>query len=54
MVASEKIKELIETRNLAREEKDYQLADQIRKELYNMGIEIKDESLGTKWKRINK
>ena len=53
-INEKKIKELIETRNLAREEKDYQLADQIRKELYNMGIEIKDESLGTKWKRINK
>ncbi len=53
-INEKKIKELIETRNQAREKKDYQLADQIRKELYNMGIEIKDESVETKWKIIKK
>jgi len=48
----ENIKELINTRNLARENKDYQLADEIRKKLYDMGIEIKDDENGTQWKKI--
>ncbi len=48
----ENIKGLIYSRNLARENKDYQLADEIRKKLYNMGIDIKDDEKGSKWKKI--
>ena len=48
----ENIKDLIYSRNLARENKDYQLADEIRKKLYNMGIDIKDDEKGSKWKKI--
>ena len=48
----ENIKSLISERNLARQNKDYQLADEIRKKLYNMGIAIKDDGKGTKWEKI--
>ncbi len=46
------INNLINYRNEARKNKDYQLADEIRKKLYNMGIEINDESNKTHWKKI--
>ena len=48
----ESIKKLISERNSARENKDYQLADEIRKKLYSIGIEIKDDEKGTQWKKI--
>tara|TARA_Y100000385_G_C12721972_1_gene479052 strand:- start:273 stop:596 length:324 start_codon:yes stop_codon:yes gene_type:complete len=48
----ENIKKLISERNSARENKDYQLADEIRKKLYSIGIEIKDDEKGTQWKKI--
>lgn len=48
----ESIKKLISERNSAREKKNYQLADEIRKKLYSIGIEIKDDEKGTQWKKI--
>ena len=42
-----KINELIEKRNIAKENRDYALADQIRDELKNMNIVIKDTKEGT-------
>ena len=47
----EKINKLIEERTLAKKEKNYQKADEIRKELLSMGIEIMDTPQGVKWKR---
>ena len=48
----DRINYLIDARNMARKNKNYQLADEIRNKLYNMGIEIKDEAEGTRWKKI--
>ena len=47
----EKIIKLIEERTLAKKEKNYQKADEIRNELLSMGIEIMDTPQGVKWKR---
>jgi len=41
------IKDKIEERNIAKKEKNYELADQIREELLNKGIIIKDTREGT-------
>ena len=41
----------INKRNEAREEKDFALADRIRNSLQEQGIEIKDISTGTLWRR---
>ncbi len=46
------IKELIQKRQDARKNKDFALADQIRDELLEKGIELKDTREGVKWKRI--
>ena len=46
------IEKLIESRNKARANKDFKLADSIRDELSSMGIEIEDTSSGTIWKSI--
>ena len=43
---------LIKKRNEARKNKDFDLADNIRKELIEMGIEIKDQSNETIWKKV--
>jgi cysteinyl-tRNA synthetase len=40
---------LISERNRAREEKNYQRADQIRDQLLEIGIELADSSSGTHW-----
>ena len=40
---------LIEKRNLARMQKNFTLADNIRKKLIDMGVEIKDSHDGVKW-----
>ena len=45
-----KIVKLIEKRTSAKASKDYALADAIRKELIDMGIEIMDTAEGTSWK----
>lgn len=45
------VEELVERRNLARKTKDFSLADAIRDQLSNMGIEVTDEKDGgTNWK----
>jgi cysteinyl-tRNA synthetase len=49
---SEEVERLIEERNKARKDKDFARADEIRDELKDMGIEIKDTRSGTTWKRI--
>ncbi len=49
---SSKVESLIEKRNKAKQEKNYQLADEIREELSGMGIEIMDTKEGTVWKKL--
>tara|TARA_Y200000002_G_scaffold267401_1_gene222305 strand:- start:2189 stop:3559 length:1371 start_codon:yes stop_codon:yes gene_type:complete len=44
-----KIVDLINKRDLAKKEKNFDLADDIRNELNEMGIEIKDTNDGTSW-----
>ena len=46
------IEKLIDSRNKARANKDFESADSIRDELSSMGIEIEDTSTGTIWKSI--
>lgn len=46
------ILELIDKRNVARQNKDYQLSDQIRDDLKSKGILLKDTSQGTTYTRI--
>jgi cysteinyl-tRNA synthetase len=46
------IEELIDRRQLARKEKNFSLADQIRDELKEMGIILEDTPQGVKWKRV--
>ena len=46
-----KINKLIEERTLAKKEKNYKRADEIRDELNSMGIEIMDTPNGVRWKR---
>ena len=45
-----KIERLIEGRNLARQNKDWQEADRIRDELLQMGVILEDTSKGTIWR----
>ena len=47
-----KINELIKKRDEAKTEKNYILADKIREELNNMGIQIQDTPNGTVWERV--
>ena len=46
------IEELIEERALARKEKNFVKADEIRDKLHQMGIELKDTPTGVVWKKI--
>lgn len=46
------IKKLISQREEARESKDFELADKIRKQLFDKGFEIEDTPLGPRLKRI--
>lgn len=48
----EEIENLIEQREKAKKEKNYSLADEIRKKLLDMGIVLEDTRQGTKWKRV--
>ena len=48
----DEVKALIDERNKAKENKDYERADAIRDELMNMGIKIKDTREGTTFERI--
>jgi len=47
---SELVDEILERRNIARKEKDFATADKIRNGLTQMGIEIEDTPLGSRWK----
>ncbi|HBH13516.1 MAG: Cysteinyl-tRNA synthetase [Clostridiales bacterium 38_11] len=47
------VKQIIEKRNEARRNKDFELADALRKQLLDIGIEIEDTRDGVKWKKIN-
>ncbi len=47
------IKELIQKRENARNNKDFKTADEIRNTLHNMGIEIEDTKDETKWRKIH-
>lgn len=51
-ILEDEILELIEKRNKARKEKNYQLADKIRDELREKGIILEDTPSGVKWRRI--
>jgi cysteinyl-tRNA synthetase len=51
LILDEEIKNLIEKRTKAREDKDFRLSDQIRKDLETKGIILEDTPQGTKWKR---
>lgn len=46
------IKALIEQRNAARDNKDFQRSDEIRDQLKSQGIVLEDTPQGTRWKRI--
>ena len=47
-----KINEMIEKRNEAKKEKNYELADKIRDELQQLGIKIQDTPNGTVWEKV--
>ena len=49
-INQEKIQELIDKLNMARTNRDFELADQIRSQLNEMNVEIEDTSDGTIWK----
>jgi cysteinyl-tRNA synthetase len=44
------IEDLIKERSIAKENKNFDLADEIRTKLESLGIEIKDTPDGTSWK----
>ena len=46
------IEALIEERQQARKDKNFQRADEIRDQLQNMGIILKDTREGVTWKRV--
>ena len=48
---SDEIVELIKRRNMARDNKEWAIADGLRKELDAMGIVLEDTSEGTIWKK---
>ena len=50
-LTDEEIGKKIDERNKARDNKDFQKADQIRDELAAQGILLDDSSVGTKWKK---
>ncbi len=51
-ILEDEILELIEKRNAARKEKNYELADRIRDQLREKGIILEDTPSGVKWRRI--
>ncbi len=50
-ILDEEIEKLIEERQMARKEKNFKRADEIRDELASMGIILKDTREGVQWKR---
>ncbi len=51
-ILDEEIEALIEERQAARKAKDFARADEIRQELLDRGIQLKDTREGVKWQRI--
>ncbi|EMJ4215790.1 cysteine--tRNA ligase [Clostridioides difficile] len=51
-VLDKDIEELIQKRTDAKKNKEFQLADDIRRQLLDMGIVLEDTRQGVKWKRI--
>ena len=51
-VDTQLIEEMILKRNLARKDKDFDKADEIRDELKSLGIILDDKTDGTKWKKV--
>ena len=51
-INEEEINKLIEKRNIAKQNKDYVLADEIRDKLFNMGILLKDTREGTTYEIV--
>jgi cysteinyl-tRNA synthetase len=49
-LTEEEILQFIEERNLARKEKSWKRADEIRNDLFSKGIVLEDTPTGTKWK----
>ena len=49
-LSDEEIQTLIDTRNKAREDKNFELSDQIRDSLLERGIVLEDTDKGTTWK----
>ena len=47
-----KIEKLLSARVIAKEKKDFSHADEIRNELRELGVEIKDSKEGTSWNLI--
>ncbi len=47
------VQQLLELRNQARENDDYEMADQIRERLRKLGYRIEDRPKGTKWERVD-
>ena len=51
VLKDEEIEKLIEERQVARKERNFQRADEIRAELLEKGIVLEDTREGVKWKR---
>lgn len=45
------IQTLVDARALARKIKDWEIADEIRQSLFDLGIKVKDDQDGTTWER---
>ena len=48
----DKVDSLIEDRSNAKKKRDFELADKIRSELIDLGVEINDSPEGTTWKVV--
>ena len=48
----DKVDKLIEDRSNAKKKRDFELADKIRSELIDLGVEINDSPEGTTWKVV--
>ena len=45
----EQIQQMVEKRSFARQNKDFETADELREQLDQMGIEVRDQAQGSKW-----
>ena len=54
VILEEKVKELIEGRDLARKNKKFKEADAIRDELNALGIKLEDTKDGVRWSKVNR